>query len=88
VAKAKVVKTDLAAALDLIGAKIMFVGHTRTDSVDTGALSMPLMRQRGKVVMTDVGIGDPGEPGSVLVIEKEKIECWTAGGTKTRLASF
>lgn len=88
VAKAKMVKTDLAAALDLIGAKMMFVGHTRTDSVDAGAMSQPLLRQRGKVIMTDVGLGDPGEPGSVLVIEKSKIEVWTSGGTRSRLLSL
>jgi hypothetical protein len=88
VAKAKVVKTDLLAALDLVGAKMMFVGHTRTDSVDPLSVSMPLLRQRGRVVMTDVGIGDPGEPGSVLVIEKNRIETWTTGGTKSRLADI
>jgi hypothetical protein len=85
VAKAKVVKSDLAAALDLVGAKMMFVGHTRTDSVEINAISQPLLRQRGRVIMTDVGLGDPGESGSVLVVEKNKIEVWTTGGTKSRL---
>jgi hypothetical protein len=85
VAKARLVKSDLAAALDLIGADRMIVGHTRTDSVDSGSSSLALVRQRGRVIMTDVGIGDPGEPGCALVIEKNKIECWSPRGSRSKL---
>lgn len=87
VAKARLVRRDLAAALDLLGGKHMFVGHTRTDSVETGRPSIPLLRQRGRVVMTDVGIGDAGEAGAAIVIEKNKMEAWSPGGSRSRLAS-
>ncbi len=85
VAKAKLVRRDLADALSLVGADLMFVGHTRTDSIDHGRASWPLVRQRGKVIMTDVGLGDPGEPGSALVVERNQVEVWTPGGARSHL---
>jgi hypothetical protein len=85
VAKAKLVRRDLNDALSLVGADCMFVGHTRTDSIDHGRSSSPLVRQRGKVIMTDVGLGDPGEAGSALVIERNTVEVWAPGGSRSRL---
>lgn len=85
VAKAKLVRRDLATALDIVGADHMIVGHTRTDSVDNGKPSTPLVRQRGRVIMTDVGLGDPGEAGCALVIERGWIEAWSPSGAKSRI---
>lgn len=87
IAKAKLVRRDLGAALDLVGAEQMLVGHTRSDSVEGGVLGQPLLRQGGRVIMTDVGIGDPGEAGSVLVVEKRRIEVWSPGGSRTKLTT-
>lgn len=87
IAKAKLVRRDLSDALDLVGAEQMLVGHTRTDSIDHGRPSVPLLRQRGRVIMTDVGLGDPGEPGCALVIERGAIEVWSPGGARSKLTS-
>ena len=66
----------------------MVVGHTRTDSVESGRLGTPLVRQRGRLIMSDVGIGDPGEAGCALVVEKNRIECWSPGGTRSKVVSL
>lgn len=83
VSNAKVVRRDLQDSLGQMRATQMLVGHTRTDTVPGGEASVPLLRQRGRLIMTDVGLGDAGEGGSVLVIEKGVIESWSAGGTKS-----
>jgi hypothetical protein len=85
VAHARLVRRDLADALDMVGASQMIVGHTRTDSVERGRSSHPLVRQRGRVIMTDVGLGDPGEAGCALIIERGKIEAWWPGGARSDL---
>lgn len=87
VANASVVRQDLQEALTLVGATQMFVGHTRTDTVDDGEPSVPMVRQRGRLIMTDVGLGEPGEPGCALVIERGRIESWTPGGSRSRVAA-
>ena len=73
--------------LRLMGAHQMFVGHTRTDSVPQGQLSVPLVRHRGRLIMTDVGLGEPGEPGCAIVIERGRIEMWTPGGSRSRVGT-
>lgn len=55
----------------------MIVGHTRTDTVPGGVLGHPLLRQEGRIVMTDVGIGEPGEPGCALIVEEGQIDVWS-----------
>ena len=87
VGSAKVVRDDMHEALRLIGATQMLVGHTRSDSVPEGTPSVPLVRHRGRLVMTDVGLGEPGEPGCALVVERGRIEMWTPGGSRSRIGS-
>jgi hypothetical protein len=87
VANATPVRDDFELALELVGATQMVVGHTRTDSIEEGKVGLPLVRQRGKLIMTDVGLGDPGEPGSALVIERGRIESWSPGGARSRVAT-
>jgi hypothetical protein len=72
----------------MVGAVQMIVGHTRTDSIERGKPSVPLLRQRGKVIMTDVGLGDPGEIGCALVIEHKRIEAWSPGGSRTEISTI
>lgn len=85
VANAQVVKDDLRAALDQLGARQMLVGHTRTDTVQFGQASVPLARHRGRLIMTDVGLGEAGEGGAALVVERGRIEAWTPGGGRSRV---
>ncbi|MCB9645739.1 MAG: metallophosphoesterase [Deltaproteobacteria bacterium] len=87
VANAKVVREDLQAALRQMGARQMLVGHTRTDTLVGGRPSVPILRHRGRLVMTDVGLGEPGEGGSALVVERGKIEVWSPGGERSVLTS-
>lgn len=85
VANARLVREDLEEALATVGATQMVVGHTRTDSVEHGKIGVPLVRQRGRLIMSDVGIGDPGEAGCALVVEKGRVECWSPGGARSRV---
>ncbi len=78
---------ELQDALQRMGATQMVVGHTRTDAAPSGELSMPLSRHRGRLIMTDVGLGVPGEPGAAVVIERGRFEVWTPGGSRSRLAA-
>lgn len=71
------VERDAHAAAKGFGVERFIVGHTRTDSVDGGRLGWPLLRQNGRVVMADVGIGEPGEPGAALLIENGQIDVWS-----------
>lgn len=87
VANAKVVRDDLMATLQVMECQQMLVGHTRTDTVEGGESSVPLVRHRGRLVMTDVGLGEPGEGGCALVIEKGRMESWSPGGAKSRVAT-
>ena len=83
----KSVRQELQEALRLVGATQMVVGHTRTDSIPDGQPSVPSIRHRGRLLMTDVGLGEPGEPGCALVVERGRIEMWTPGGSRSRIAS-
>jgi hypothetical protein len=87
VANAKVVREDLQVTLRTMEARQMLVGHTRTDTLVGGRASVPVLRHRGRLVMTDVGLGEPGEAGSVLVVERGKIEVWAPGGERSVLTS-
>ena len=87
VANAKIVQDDLQESLKLLDARQMIVGHTRTDTVEAGRPSVPLVRHRGRLVMTDVGLGEAGEAGCALVVEKGRIEAWTPGGTRSRVGT-
>lgn len=87
VSNASVVKDDLHEALERVGARQMLVGHTRTDTIEEGRPSVAMSRHRGRLVMTDVGLGEAGEPGCVLVIERGKIDMWAPGGGKSRLTT-
>ncbi len=88
VANARLVRRDLREALALVEASQMFVGHTRTDSVEGGEASVPLVRQRGRVIMTDVGIGEQGEAGCALIIERGYVEAWSPGGARSRVIAL
>jgi hypothetical protein len=70
------VAADVRGVLARLEAARMVVGHTRTETV-SGTHGEPLLRQRGQVVMTDVGIGEPGEPGAVLIVEGGHIDVWS-----------
>lgn len=61
----------------VLGVERVVVGHTRTDSVPGGRSGWPLLRQQGRVLMTDVGIGEPGEPGAMLLVEDGEIDVWS-----------
>lgn len=87
VSNASVVKDDLQEALEKLGARQMLVGHTRTDTIEAGRPSVAMSRHRGRLVMTDVGLGEPGEPGCALVIERGRIDMWSPGGGKSRLTT-
>lgn len=76
VSGAESVQRDLAAVLEALQVRRMVVGHTRTDSVG-GELGRPLARHQGRVIMADVGIGEPGEPGAALVIEDDELRWWS-----------
>lgn len=79
------VKNDLRDALRLVNSKQMIVGHTRTDAAPGGEAGRPLVRHRGRLVMCDVGIGDPGEAGCALIVERGRIDTWTPGAGRTPL---
>lgn len=78
-------KRELGDALDLTASTQMVIGHTRTDAVRLDAAGRPIVRFGGRLVMADVGIGDPGEPGAALVVHRGRIEAWSPGGSKSRL---
>jgi hypothetical protein len=82
----RVVRDELLSALELTEARQMVVGHTRSDAVKPSAAGRPLARFAERLIMADVGIGDPGEPGCALVVERRRIETWTPGGSRSRLA--
>lgn len=86
-ASAERVQSDLREALRLAGARQMIVGHTRTDAAPGGRTGRPLVRHRGRLIMSDVGLGDAGEAGCVLIVERGKIETWTPGGTRSVLTT-
>jgi hypothetical protein len=88
VANARVVRRDLTDALAMTDTTQMVVGHTRTDTVEHGEPGVPLVRQRGRLIMTDVGIGEPGDAGSALVVERGQIESWSPGGSKSRVVAL
>ncbi len=86
VSSARAVAQDLVDALTLVDCRQMVVGHTRTDSAPKGETGVPLARHRGRLLMSDVGLGDPGEPGAALVIERGRVESWYPGGARRRIA--
>lgn len=88
VSNARVVRTDVAEALALLGAQQMIVGHTRTDSVFGGRQGRPLVRLGGRLIMADTSMGAPGEAGSALVIEGRWVERWSVGGAKGRVVAL
>ncbi len=76
---------DLQEALRVTGTERMIVGHTRTDAAPGGVLGRPLVRHGGRLIMSDVGLGEPGDAGSALVIERGRIEVWSPGGGRSKL---
>jgi len=72
-------------ALECLDGEHMVIGHTRTDAVRASLVGRPLSRLGDRLIMADVGLGEPGDSGSALVIEKRKIEIWSPGGSKSRL---
>lgn len=76
---------DLEEALRITGSTRMVVGHTRTDASPGGTVGRPLVRHSGRLVMADVGLGEPGDAGSALVIERGRIDVWTPGGARSHL---
>lgn len=77
VSEVEAVERDAEEALAELNAERMLVGHTRTETVPGGLSGRPLLRLSGRVLMTDVGIGEPGEPGCALVIEDGTIDAWS-----------
>lgn len=67
---------ELQVVLARMGAERMVVGHTRTESMG-GFNGQPELRQGGRVLMSDVGIGEPGEPGAVLVFDESEPKWWS-----------
>jgi len=82
------VRAEISESLDKLGCTQMVIGHTRTEAVRPGGAGRPLVRHGGRLVMTDVGLGDPGEPGCALVVEKGRIDMWSPGGSRTRLTKL
>lgn len=79
---------ELDRALESVEARHMVVGHTRADAAQGGLPGRPSVRHGRRLVMADVGLGDPGEPGAVLLIERRRVEAWTPGGAKSVLFTF
>ncbi|MEL6187426.1 MAG: metallophosphoesterase [Myxococcota bacterium] len=77
VSEVDAVEHDAHAAAETFGVERFIVGHTRTESVSGGRSGWPLLRQSGRVVMSDVGIGEPGEPGAALLVENGQIDWWS-----------
>lgn len=78
-------REQIQTSLDILGGKHMVIGHTRTDAVRPSAVGKPLARLGDRLIMADVGLGEPGEPGSAIVIERHKMEVWSPGGSKSKL---
>jgi len=76
---------DLQEALRIVGALRMIVGHTRTDAAPGGITGRPLVRHGGRLIMSDVGLGEPGDSGAALVIERGRIDVWCPGGARSTL---
>lgn len=81
-------RNQIRSSLECFDAAHMVIGHTRTDAVRPSQLGRPLARLGDRLIMADVGLGEPGDSGSALVIERGKIEVWTAGGSKSRLVDI
>ena len=77
----------LEAALKSCGATHMIVGHTRTDAVG-GVVGKAISRFSGRLIMTDIGLGEAGDPGGAIVVERNKIEFWAPGGSRTTLSKI
>jgi len=78
-------RNQIRASLECLNAEHMVIGHTRTDAVRPSQLGRPLARLGDRLIMADVGLGEPGDSGSALVVERGKMEIWTPGGSKSRL---
>ncbi len=71
-----------------LGVERLIVGHTRTDSAPGGMLGVPLLRQQGRVLMVDVGIGAPGQPGCALVVEDGCVDTWSPLQGRTSICAI
>lgn len=78
-------RRELEDALAAVEARHMVVGHTRADAAQGGLPGRPAVKHGRRLVMADVGLGDPGEPGAVVVIERKRVEAWSPGGAKSLL---
>ena len=78
-------RNQIRSALDCLDAEHMVIGHTRTDAVRPSQVGRPLARLGDRLIMADVGLGEPGDSGSALVIERKRVEVWSPGGSKSRL---
>lgn len=79
------IDADLSEALDLVSAKMMVVGHTRTDHIPGGGAGHPLLRHSGRLACVDVGIGGTGGSSAALVIEKGVVWGYRPDEKRTRL---
>lgn len=70
------VGSELKEVLAATGTEVMVVGHTRTESAG-GSSGHPLTRWQDRLVMADVGMGEPGEPGCVLIVEDGTLDMWS-----------
>jgi hypothetical protein len=76
-------RQQLAGSLRHLGAKRMIVGHTMTRHIKGGKDGVIKLRQRGRVVCIDVGLGrgNPG-PSTALLIEDGAGYEWTPNQTR------
>jgi hypothetical protein len=81
-------RAEVEEALRLVGARHLVVGHTRTDAVAPDRIGQPVARHGGRLVMADVALGAPGEAGSVVVVERGRVESWSPGGSRRRLVQL
>lgn len=79
------VDAALTESLDLVSAKMMVVGHTRTDHIPGGGAGHPLLRHSGRLACVDVGIGGTGGSSAALLIEKGVVWGYRPDEKKTRL---
>lgn len=61
--------------LELLAAKIMVVGHTRTDVLG-GAPGLPLALHDGQLICVDVGLGHQLGSPAALIIQGQKVYSW------------
>ena len=77
------IKRQVERSLQLLKAKHMIIGHTKTSSVPQGELGRISSRFKGKVICIDVGLTSGADtPRVALVVERGKGFEWSSGALR------